>query len=165
MASTKFSGLWSLVSGIWNQGIRFRRLLCCLSLVCVLGCEGLSTAASTAKLRSSNAKSLSEIRYDGGFVFADRDHVVGIDVSDWALTSVSQVRTIQSSCECVQASLKELEQGSKKIHLVVEVAADMKISRNASLAVMIEAVLTDESKRSLTFEFTHVAQSTTDKKD
>jgi hypothetical protein len=86
-------------------------------------------------------------------------------MSNWALSSASEVRTIQSSCECVHASLKELEQGSKKIVLVVDVAADAKLSHNASLAVKIEAILADESQRSLTFEFTHVAVPAPDRKD
>lgn len=144
-----------------------RRLLLCLSIPCVLGCNGslIESSASTGKRPKVISKRYREIRFDGGFVLADSDHVVGIDISDWALSSASEVRTLQSSCECVHASLKEPEQGSKKIVLVVDVAADAKLSRNASLAVKIEAILMDESQRSLTFEFTHVAVSAPDRKD
>ena len=147
-----------------------KRFLLCFSINCLLGCNGslIESSAGTGKRPtafSKSSKSYREIRFDGGFVFADRDHVVGIDISDWALSSASEVRTLQSSCECVHASLKELEQGSKKIVLVVDVAADAKLSHNASLAVKIEAILMDESQRSLTFEFTHVAVPVPDRKD
>jgi len=37
--------------------------------------------------------------------------------------------------------------------------------RNASLAVSIEAVLQDNSTRSMTFEFTHVAMPSSEKKE
>lgn len=144
-----------------------KRFLLCLSIACVLGCNGslIESSASTSKGPKAISKRYREIRFDGGFVFADRDHVVGIDISDWALSSASEVRTLQSSCECVHASLKELEQGSKKIVLVIDIAADAKLSHNASLAVKIEAILMDESQRSLTFEFTHVAVPVPDRKD
>jgi len=167
IARSQVSGLRSQVSG---SRILRRRFLLCLSIACVLGCNG-SLIESSASIGnhptafSKSSKSYREIRFHGGFVFADRDHVVGIDISDWALSSASEVRTLQSSCECVHASLKELEQGSKKIALVIDIAADAKLSHNASLAVKIEAILMDKSQRSLTFEFTHVAVSAPDRKD
>lgn len=97
------------------------------------------------------------MRYDGGFVFADQEHVVGIDVAAWGIASLSQIQKLQTSCECVHASLRKMDDGPKKIILVVRVATDAKMSRSTSLSVQIEAILTDGSKKLLTFEFTHVA--------
>jgi len=118
-----------------------------------------------ARQPTSSSKSSIAICYDGGIVFAEREHVVGIDVAAWGLASLPQVQTIRTSCECVRASVKEIGDGPNKIILVVQVAADTKMSRNASLAVEIEAILVDESKRVLSFCFTHVATPAANGKD
>lgn len=128
-----------------------------LLIFCIAGCDGRFSVASHATQVTTSNRSMSEMRYDGGFVFADHEHVVGIDVTAWGVASLSDVQKLQTSCECVRASLQELNEGAKKLILVVSVAADAKMSRSTSLAVQIEAILSDESKKLLTFEFTHVA--------
>ncbi len=97
------------------------------------------------------------MRYDGGFVFADHEHVVGIDVTAWGIASLSQIQKLQTSCDCVHAGVSKMDDGPKKIILVVRVATDAKMSHSTSLSVQIEAILSDGSKKLLTFEFTHVA--------
>lgn len=129
------------------------------------GCDGMAPESSIAMQPSTSNKSSSAIRYDGGIVFGDREHVVGIDVATWGLASLLQVQKIHTSCECVRASVRELGDGTKRIILVVQVAADAKMSRNTSLAVEIEAILADESKRVLSFCFTHVATPATNGKE
>jgi hypothetical protein len=123
----------------------------------ITGCDGMDSRSLTASQSTTATNSLNLLRYDGGFIFADREHVVGVDVATWGLASLSQIQRIHTSCECVRATLGELDQGRNRFILVVHVAADSKLSRSASLAVKIEAVLADESKRILSFEFTHVA--------
>ena len=142
-----------------------RPILVALLLTSISGCDGMSPESAIASQPTTAKKSLNVMRYDGGFVFADREHVVGIDVAAWGLESPSQVQTIRTSCECVRASVRELGDGKKKIILVVQVAADAKMSGNTSLAVEIEAILADESKKVLSFEFTHEAIPATNGKD
>jgi hypothetical protein len=140
-------------------------LLLGLSLAVSIGCDASATDWTANKTETVNNHPISKIRYDAGFIFANRDHAVGIDVSSWALSSVSQVREIKSSCECTTSSLKEIGEGSGRHILVINVAADPKMVRNASLAVSIEAVLQDNSTRSMTFEFTHVAMPSSETKE
>ena len=163
-----YSGYWLLATGYWRQvrSTSFLRLiLVSLLMSSFTGCDGMSPESSIASQPTTAKKSLKVMRYDGGFVFADREHVVGIDVAAWSLESLSQVQTIRTSCECVRASVRELGNGPRKIILVAQVAADAKMSRNTSLAVEIEAILADESKKVLSFEFTHVAIPATNGKD
>ncbi len=121
------------------------------------GCDGKFSDALPAAQATTTNRPLIEMRYDGGFVFADQEHVVGIDVAPWGIASLSDIQTLQTSCECVGASLTKLDDGLKKIILVLRVAPDAKLSRSASLAVQIEAILADGSKKLLSFEFTHFA--------
>jgi hypothetical protein len=100
---------------------------------------------------------LSGLRFDGGYLFANRKHVVGIDVEAWGIASPEDIERLETSCKCVNVSVIELEEFRPKLILVVEVAEDKNMVGTASLAVRIDAFLKDSSKRSLTFEFTHVA--------
>ena len=129
-------------------------ILVSLLIASISGCDGKFSDASGV---TTTNRSLNEMHYDGGVVFADHDHVVGIDVAAWGIASLSDVQKIQTSCECVEATLRKMDDGPKKIILVVRVAADAKMSRSAPLAVQIEAILTDGWKKILTFDFTHVA--------
>ena len=142
-----------------------RLVLVSLVMSSFCGCDGMAPGSSIASQPSTTNKSLSAMRYDGGFVFADREHVVGIDVAAWHLDSILQIQRIKTSCECVRASVKELGERSKKIVLVVQVAADAKMSGDNSLAVQIDAVLVDKSRRVLSFCFTHDASPAGTRKD
>jgi hypothetical protein len=82
-----------------------------------------------------------------------------VNVTAWGIRSLTEVEKIKTTCDCVQARLAEVGDEKKKSILVVTVKADTKMSRNASLAVQIEAVLVDGSSKSLSFDFTHVAPS------
>lgn len=102
---------------------------------------------------------LSELRFDGGYVFANRKHVVGIDVEAWGIASQEDIERLESSCKCINVRVIELNEFRPKLILVVEVAEDQNMVGTASLAVRIDAFLKDSSQRSLTFEFTHVAST------
>lgn len=156
-----------LATGYWFHGVASLRLvLVSLAISSCCGCDGMSRNSSLAPPAISTQKSTIAIKYDGGFVFADRDHIVGIDVNAWGLESISQVQRIQTSCECVHASVRELGNGGiRKTILVVDVAADAKLSRNAALAVEIQAIHGDDSMKLLSFEFTHVAMQSLNGKD
>ena len=138
-----------------------------LLLACVFGCEGTVLGPSNSSQRAGATESQisKTLHYDGGFIFADGDHIVGIDVAEWGLSSPSQVQSIKTSCECVRASLRELREGPTKTVLVVQVAADSKMSRNSTLAVEIVAKLADDSKKILSFDFTHVANPSSSERD
>jgi len=140
-------------------------LLLGMSLAVSVGCDASATDWTANKPETVDTHPEPKIRYDAGFIFANRDHVVGIDVSSWALSSLSQVRKIKSSCECTTSNLKEIEEGSGRHILVINVAADPKMVRNASLAVNIEAILQDNSTRSMSFEFTHIAMPSSQTKE
>ncbi len=141
---TNVSGLRSQVSGV------FLLLMTC-------GFVGCDVSWSTLPANSSSRSPKNHLQYDGGFIFADREHTVGIDIATWGLRSINDVTLIQSSCECVQAKLIELGDASRMKLLVVDVFSDRRMSRNASLAVGIDALFADGSKKSLSFVFTHVA--------
>lgn len=100
---------------------------------------------------------LSDLRFDGGYLFANRKHVVGIDVEAWGMNSPEDFERLETSCKCLNVRLIKLEAFRPKLILVVEVGEDQNMVGTASLAVRIDAFLKDSSQRSLSFEFTHVA--------
>jgi len=148
--------------GLWRR-LALRACNCLVLVVVPLllapltGCSETSSQAFIVSQPTNSNSSLKALHYNGGFVFADHEHIVGIDVAKWGLVSRSQVQKIETSCECVRASLKEVGDGSQRIILVVLVGADSNLSRNVTLAVRIEATLSDDSKKVLSFDFTHVA--------
>jgi len=88
----------------------FRGVFTSILVVCLGGCDFSFSRNSTGTAPLTSIESESrEIRYQGGYVFADREHIVGIDVNRWGLDSESEVRDVVSSCECVRASLIHLE--------------------------------------------------------
>lgn len=143
------------------RGVFFSILIACLG-----GCDFSFSrnAIGTVPLTSIESQS-QEIRYQGGYVFADQEHVVGIDVDRWGLDSAKEVREVITSCECVRASLIHLEQEPKKQLLVVHVDSDLELTRNVPLAVSIEVFLSDGSMRKATFEFTHLISATTKREE
>ena len=159
------TGVRRQASGVRRQASGVRRqasgvldlILVSLFISFIAGCQGKFSDASLASQATTTNRSSNEMRYDGGFVFADHEHVIGIDVDSWGIASLSQVQRLQTSCECVHASLIKMDDGPKKIILVLRVAADAKMARSTSLAVQIEAILTDGSTKLLSFEFTNVA--------
>jgi hypothetical protein len=123
-----------------------------------IGCGSQASDASLPTVKESKPM-LSELRFDGGYLFADRKHVVGIDVEAWGITSQEDIARLGSSCKCVNVRVIELNEFRPKLILVVEVAEDQNMVGTASLAVRIDALLKDSSQRSLKFEFTHVASN------
>jgi hypothetical protein len=122
----------------------------------ILGCGSKVTNASLLSVKDSKPM-LSDLRFDGGYLFANRNHVVGIDVDAWGIASPEDIERLETSCKCLNVRVIELEVFRPKLILVVEVAEDQQMVGTASLAVRIDAFLKDSSQRSLTFEFTHVA--------
>jgi hypothetical protein len=127
-----------------------------LILGTIVGCGSQVTNASLANVKESKPM-LSELRFDGGYLFANRKHVVGIDVEAWGIASPEDIERLETSCKCVNVRVIELNEFRPKLILVVEVAEDQNMVGTASLAVRIDTFLKDSSQRSLTFEFTHVA--------
>jgi len=137
-----------------NSIVKYNIRVCILTLTtvaCWLGCEKRTTVDTSTSLYFRD-----QFCYDGGFVFANENHVVGVDVGLWGLAAADDVKRIQSSCDCVRASLTELDGSPKKKVLVVTVSSDAKMKQNTPLSVSIVASLSDGSSKSLSFQFTHV---------
>lgn len=140
-----------------DKATGYRRFLL-LILGIIMGCGFQASHVFSPTVKESKPM-LSELRFDGGYVFANRKHVVGIDVEAWGIASPEDIERLETSCKCVNVRVMEMNEFRPKLILVVEVAEDQNMVGTASLAVRIDAFLKDSSQRSLTFEFTHVAST------
>jgi hypothetical protein len=53
---------------------------------------------------------LSEHRFEGGYLIADRKYVVGIDIEAWGIASQQDIERLETSCKCVNVRLIEVEE-------------------------------------------------------
>ena len=89
-------------------GYRLQVLLL-LILVTIMGCGSQASNASLPTVKESTPM-LSELRFDGDYLIANRKHAVGIYVEAWGIVSQQDIERFETSCKCDNVRVIELEE-------------------------------------------------------
>ena len=141
------------ISRDWLRHFCLAILTCSVFLLCIAA-TGCHQEHSQSDVVSASGN--ESIVFQGGYIAADREHLVGFDIAPLNIPADQRVQEVQSSCECVTAKqISIVSHGINKPVLLVTVHPDSNLTGKASLAVELRINLSNHQKRSIVFEFVH----------